>query len=462
MVVKTKNLKPIFPFFIMLLGLFAISLNTNLIKVALPFLMDEYQIDTTRLIWVAISYTFFQAVLTPVLGKLGDKREHNKIIIIGYVIFLSGSIVGVMAKSFYSILLARSIQGIGAAAVLPNTIISAPTIFPKNRRGWAIGMLTSTTASAAFMGPAIGGLLMEFTGWRSLFLINIPITLLVFTMFFSYGKKRQQISPESSVAPDLQKAAGISLILGCWIITLNIGVYYGWKSLLFLILLMVFLVLLFVFYWQEKKCEKHFIDLKLFLNKHLSASFLSGVLNFSIKYSIAFVLPLLMAIEYGMSPGQIGLFLALTNICRFFVTPFSGNFWDKSGSCLPVKLGFIMLFLAQFFLYSYIRVIFKGSLYLSMVLLGIGSGLVDTPAVSTVRENSPRDLQGTIIGFYFSIRYIAGITVQIILGLFLQPLHKNMLLYQSSPIFNRAFKFMALIVFLGYLISKALPGKSHE
>ncbi len=456
---KRKNIEFKFPFIMMILGLFAISLNTNLIKVALPFFMEEYHIDTTRLIWIAISYTFFQAVFTPVLGKMGDKQDYNKIMFLGYLIFLAGSVMGVIAKGFSAILFARSIQGIGSAAVLPNTIISAPTMFPKNRRGWAVGLLTSTTASAAFMGPAIGGLLMEFAGWRSLFLINIPITVLVLSLFFFYTKQLTKLSPKPSKVNELQITARFSIILGYWIIMLNIGVYYGWGSPIFLLFVIIFLVSISYFYWQKKQYDHSFIDMKVFFNKYLFASFFSGVLGFSIKYSIAFVLPLLMAIEYGLSPGQIGLFLALSNIIRFLVTPFIGNFSDKNGSCLPVKLGFTIIFLAQVFLLSFVRDYFSGALYLSMIFLGAGSGLVDTPAVATVRENSPQEIQGTIIGFYFSLRYIFGITGQIIIGLLLQPLQRYMVSSISSPIFNRVFGFIALISLGGYLISRSLPRK---
>jgi len=137
--ISRESMKLKLPFIVLLSGLYTIALNTNLMKVALPFFMEDFQIDTTRLIWITISYTFFQAVFTPVLGKLGDAWEHNKIILRGYIIFLIGSIVGVTATGFYGILLGRSIQGIGAAAILPNTIISVPAMFPPERRDWAIG-----------------------------------------------------------------------------------------------------------------------------------------------------------------------------------------------------------------------------------------------------------------------------------------------------------------------------------
>jgi len=451
-----------FPFIVLLSGLYTIALNTNLMKVALPFFMEDFQIDTTRLIWITISYTFFQAVFTPVLGKLGDAWEHNKIILGGYIIFLIGSIVGVTATGFYGILLGRSIQGIGAAAILPNTIISVPAMFPPERRGWAIGLMASTAASAAFIGPALGGFLMEIAGWRSLFMISIPIILMIFTLFFSYTKKRKQTIPKPLIATDLWGAVNISAILGCWIIMLNVGVHYGWVSTFFLALIAVLLVLILLFYLQGKKYEHYFININLFLNKHFRAAFLSGASNFAVVYGINFVLPLLMAIEYGMSPGQIGLIIALANIARFLVAPFSGSFSDRYGSRLPVQIGFILRFLALFLLFSFTRAQFSGLLYLGIVLIGAGTGFVGAPTWSTVQENSPQGSQGAIMGFYSSIRHVNGMVGQIILGLILQPLQKGMFIEQSSPLFNRAFGFIMFIVLLGFLSSRALPGSTTD
>lgn len=446
-----------FPFVILLIGAGAVSLNANLLKVALPFFMEEFQVDTTRLTWITISYSFFKAVFTPVLGKLGDTWEHKRIALGGYLFLIVGSVLGGTARSFYGLLLGRCIQGIGAGAVIPNTLIAAPALFPPQRRGWAMGLLVSTGSSAAFIGPALGGLLMEYIGWRSLFLLNIPIMLVVFALTLSGAKKTKGSASPSPMDTEFKRSTGLSLVMGSWIILLNLGVFYGWESTFFLLAAGIVLCLSIYFFLLEQKYENHFIDFHLLTNRVFRTGFISGLFEFTIKYCLSFVLPLLLSIEYGQSPGQIGFLLVLVNIARLIIAPLSGSFSDRYGCRLPLQVGFAILLLALGLLYSPMRELFSGFLYISMVLVGAGSGLVSTPAVTSVRENTPYDSQGTIIGFFFSFRYIIGMVGQIILGLLLQPLQKDMIVEQSSPLFNRAFGFILLFALLGYLFSRSIP-----
>ena len=167
-----------------ILGSSMAFIDGTVVTVALPALQAAFHASATQIQWIVESYALFLASLLLVGGSLGDRYGRRLIYLLGVALFAAGSAWCGLAPSVFALILARGLQGIGAALLVPGSLALISATFPEETRGRAIGIWSGFSAMTAAVGPVMGGWLVDHASWRSVFFINVPIAVAVLAITF--------------------------------------------------------------------------------------------------------------------------------------------------------------------------------------------------------------------------------------------------------------------------------------
>lgn len=165
---------------VMALGLAMIVLDSSIVNVSIPTIIDDIGINLTDAQWVTSLYNIVLAALLLPFGKLGDARGRKLVFQVGTVIFVASSTLAAASQGAGMLLAARVLQGIGGAMIMPNTLSTVSALFRGRYRAAAFGVWGAVMSSAAALGPLLGGVFTETLGWRWIFLVNLPLGIAVF------------------------------------------------------------------------------------------------------------------------------------------------------------------------------------------------------------------------------------------------------------------------------------------
>src|SRR6266516_3666228 len=169
--------KPWIFLLVLTLGYFLILLDTSIVNVAIPAMEHGLHAAFDQLLWVVNGYILVFAVLLITAGRLGDIVGPKRLFILGLALFTLASAACGLAQDANQLVLFRVVQGVGAAALTPQTLAILPSLFPPERRGAAFGLLSSVAGLAVVVGPVLGGFLVNTYDWQSIFFVNVPIGL---------------------------------------------------------------------------------------------------------------------------------------------------------------------------------------------------------------------------------------------------------------------------------------------
>src|SRR5215813_12876830 len=175
-----------------ILGSSMAFLDGTVVNVSLPALQSAFHASVADVQWVVEAYALFLAALLLVGGSLGDIFGRRKVYIGGVVIFAVASAWCGLSRSINTLVLARSIQGLGAALLVPGSLALITATFPENTRGQAIGTWSGFSAITAAVGPVIGGWLIEHSTWRWVFFLNLPLALTVILLSAKVPESRNE------------------------------------------------------------------------------------------------------------------------------------------------------------------------------------------------------------------------------------------------------------------------------
>src|ERR1700690_206559 len=173
-----------------IIGTFLGRLDQTIVNLALPKIINDFSITVSAAGWIATAYILANAVFVPIWGKLGDTIGRKKVYILGFSIFILGSLLAGLAWNLPSLIVFRIIQAIAGSADYPTAMaILAVTFKETKERAQALGIWSSSFAAAAVFGPLIGGPLIDNFGWRSIFLLNLPVGLIGLAMALLFVKE---------------------------------------------------------------------------------------------------------------------------------------------------------------------------------------------------------------------------------------------------------------------------------
>jgi DHA2 family methylenomycin A resistance protein-like MFS transporter len=289
----------------MSLGYGVVQLDVTIVNTALSSIGSSLGGGVSELQWVVSSYTIAFAALILTAGALGDRLGAKKVFMVGFALFTTASLACALAPGAVSLIAARAAQGIGAAILVPNSLALLNHVYREEKeRGRAVGIWAAGASLALTAGPLAGGALIALVGWRSIFLVNLPIGLAGLWLTWRYTKETVQSSDRKLDLPGQAAAIGA---LGCLAGAMIGGGVLGWSYPGVLAGFGAFVILAVLFVWQERRAQQPMLPLSLFGHRMFALTSGVGLLvNFAF-YGLIFVLSLYFQQVNGQSPLATGL-----------------------------------------------------------------------------------------------------------------------------------------------------------
>jgi len=389
------------------LGFVVVLLDVSVVNVALDALRLEFDTDVAGLQWVVNAYTLAFAALLLTSGALGDRFGARRIFLYGFLLFTLASAACGLASSLGLLTVARTIQGIGASLLVPNSLSMLRRAFPdKVQRGRAVGWWGGIASLALAAGPVLGGLLVAQWGWRGIFAINLPIGVLGIGLTLKYVAADQAGHARSLDWPGQGAAV---LALTALTIGLMDGGRLGWTSLWVLGVLLACVMAVAAFIRIETRSRSPMLPLALFRVPAFAMAAISGiVVNFA-YYGLIFVFSLFFQVEQGMSPAQAGLAFLPMTVVLMGANLAASRLITRMGASRLMVLGLMIAASGYLML---LPVCIDGAyvwLALPMLLLATGTALT-VPTMTNVTLSSVDPARsGVASGVLNSARQIGGL-----------------------------------------------------
>ena len=293
---------------------------------------------------------------------------------------------------------ARAVQGTGAALMMPMAVAITSAVYPKERRGWALGILAGASAFFAALGPVLGGLLTSID-WRLVFWINVPLAIatLVLTLYAT-----PDFRPAPGARPKIDYPGTITFGLGIAALVLGLsqGQDDGWSAPDTLEPLVLAVLLLIAFVLIELRVEQPLLEFRLFRHLNFFAANASQFLAGMIELGLGFLMPFYLLLVVGVSPATAGIALIPATIPIILAGPLAGRAYDRIGGRLPLFLGFLVLAASGLALAAAAGEQSVGALIPGLALQGLGLGVVltvnDPTGLGAVPEKDRGQAAGTI------------------------------------------------------------------
>jgi len=314
--------------FTVIIGTFLGRLDQTIVNLALPKIIDDFGITVNSAGWIATAYILANAVFVPIWGKLGDTIGRKKVYILGFSIFIVGSVLAGLAWNLSSMIVFRIIQAIAGSADYPTAMaILAVTFKQGKERAQALGIWSSSFAVAAVFGPLIGGPLIDNFSWRSVFLINLPIGLLgIFMAMRFINESRSEVKTKFF---DWWGAFTLSGTLSALVLVLDQGTDWGWLSSPSLICYFFFVVLLAVFIKIEQKVPEPIVDLKFFKIPAFVSALTNNFVVFMGMMGGLFLIPVFAQTFLGYTATQSGYLFMPMAFMMMIASPLGGMMTGK-------------------------------------------------------------------------------------------------------------------------------------
>ena len=308
-----------------------ILVDTTIVSVANPPSRRRSIPDTANLdnvVWVTSAYLLAYAVPLLITGRLGDRFGPKRIYLIGLVVFTLASLWCGFSGSLEALIIARAVQGLGAALMTPQTMAVITRTFPPDRRGAAMGLWGATAGVATLVGPLAGGLLVDGFGWEWIFFINVPVGVIAFVMAWIFVPNLPTHAHRFDILGVFLSAIGLFLI----VFGLQEGEHYDWGSIwgpiTVWMVIIAGVVVMGVFIWTQARTKNEpLVPLELFRERNFAFSNLAiATVGFTVT-SMSLPLMFYVQLARGLSPTQSALLLDPDGRC-------SPGCWPPSpGSC---------------------------------------------------------------------------------------------------------------------------------
>ncbi len=380
------------------LGAFLTPYMSSAVNLALPAIGTEFRMSAVSLSWIATAYLLAAAIFLVPFGKLADIYGRKRIYTYGVVIYTISAILLANSNSEMELIFFRLVEGLGAAMLFGSGTAILTSIFPPGERGRVLGINIAATYFGLSAGPFLGGLLTQHFGWRSIFLINVPLGILIIVLIF--WRLKGDWAEAKGEKFDLAGSViyGLALAVAIYGISLLPSASGAWFILAGIIVLAVFAV------W-EWRAQSPVLDIHLFrYNRVFAFSSIAAFLNYSSTYAIAFFLSLYLQYIKGFSPQNAGIILLAQPAMQAIFSPFAGRLSDRMEPRIVASAGMAITVLGLFSLVFLGESTGLGTVIASLMILGLGFALFSSPNINAIMSAVPRRFYGVASGTVGTMR----------------------------------------------------------
>jgi EmrB/QacA subfamily drug resistance transporter len=432
------------------------TLGNSVTNVALPAVMAEFSIPLSSAVWVVTTYTLVFAVLMPVCGYLGDLYGQRRLYLWGIALFTVASLGSGLAPSFPWLLGSRALQGIAIAPTLPAIMAIITRIFLPEQRGRAMGFWALANGAGHALGPPLSGFLVQHLGWRAVFLFSLPLCFLNLFLVWRLAPLDETHIVRSF---DFGGVGTLTVAVLGLMLALTQGTRWGWGAPRSLGLWGSTLAALIAFVVIEQRVALPFVELGLFANRHYAAAAAVIAAQLFCLFGLLLALPVFLIQVQGWSSQAAGLLVLPLPLTMALIAPLAGRLADARGSRWTCTLGTGLVILGGLAMFrlcpaSNPSVPWWG-LAGSLVTVGMGMGLIQSPTAATVTYVVEQAKLGVATGIFHMLRFVSGSLGSTVFGLILQTNATGV-----APGFQLDLLLLLALSSLAMLVAQGLPGRA--
>ncbi|MBT1623233.1 DHA2 family efflux MFS transporter permease subunit [Curtobacterium flaccumfaciens pv. oortii] len=408
---RTTEKKPWPALWALVVGFFMILVDSTIVSVATPTIAQKLDADINSVIWVTSAYLLAYAVPLLITGRLGDRFGPKVMYQIGLVVFTLASLWCGLAGSIEMLIVARVVQGLGAAMMSPQTMSVITRIFPPQNRGAAMGLWGAVAGVASLVGPIVGGLLVDGFGWEWIFFVNVPVGVVAFVLAQRFVPSFDRHGHRFDYLGIFLSAAGLFLL----VFGIQEGETYDWGVIagpisVWSLIIVGIVVLAGFVVWQGVQKGEPLLPLGLFKDRNFT---LANVAITAVGVAIAsFALPIMLWAQdvLRFSPTQAALLLVPQAVLSAGLAPLVGKNLNRWNPRWVAAFG-LACFSAGLFWFGALLSSSAdwGWVLLPSALLGIANACMWGPLSVSATRNLPPKLAGAGSGVYNTTRQIGAV-----------------------------------------------------
>jgi EmrB/QacA subfamily drug resistance transporter len=451
--------KTVWTFVITSIALFMVTLDNLVVTTAIPVLREDLNASLESLEWTVNAYTLTFAVLLLTGAALGDRFGRRRVFSIGIGVFTLGSVAAALAPNVETLNLARAVQGLGGAIVMPLTLTILSAAVPKERRGLALGAWGGISGLAVAFGPVVGGAVVQGLSWQWIFWLNVPIGIALIPLALS--RLQETHGPGGKLDLPGLGLASTGLFGIVWGLIRGNG--QGWMSPEIVGSLAFGLALVAAFVAWELRTAAPMLPMRFFRKPAFALANVSSLFMFFGMFGSIFLLSQFFQTVQGYSPLGAGLRILPWTLAPMFIAPIAGALSDRIPGKTLVGIGLSLqaASLAWLGIVSNPTVAYS-ELIAPFVLAGVGMSLFFAPMANIVLSAVRPEEEGQASGANNAVRELGGVFgVAVLASVF-----ASFGGYESGQAFsdgmNPALIIGGIVVALGALAAFAIPGRPRR
>ncbi len=371
-----------------ILSSFLTPFSGSSFNIALPSIAAEYALDAVSMSWASLAYLLASAMFLIPFGRVADMYGRKRVFLYGITLFtVSSALLGLFPTSG-TLVLFRALQGVGSSMIFGTSLAILVSVATPEERGQMLGTSVAAVYVGLSAGPYLGGFLTTNFGWRSIFMVNVGIGLLVIFMILT--KLKMEWREENTGKFDVVGSASFSLML--------LALMYGMSKLpnsSAYLPIALGLLLLGVFVYIEEHVENPVLDLSIFLhNRRYTLYNISALINFSATYSLTFLLSMYLQYHKGLDAQAAGTILMASPIIQAIMSPIAGKLSDKIAPARIAAVGMAVTAVAL----APLAIVSDATsiIYIigCLLILGAGLALFSSPNTNAIMGCVDRSLLG--------------------------------------------------------------------
>ncbi len=377
-------------------------LNETILSVALPSIMEDFQIPATTAQWLTTGFMLTMAVVIPATGWILQRFTTKQVFLTAVSSFLVGTLVAAAAPTFTVLLVGRIVQAVGTSLIMPLLMTVAMTVVPANRRGSVMGVISIVMSVAPALGPTVSGFVLNRFTWHWLFWFVAPLIVvaLVVGALFIRNIGETARAPFDPLSVVLAALGFGGLVYALSTLGTDLPVAVG--------VAVVGVIALALFVWRQLKLETPLLDLRPFTIRNYTLSVVVALLLMGTLLGVVMVLPIYLQTALGVTALVTGLLLMPGGLASGLLAPFIGRLYDRVGP-RPLVIPGALLLVGAVWAMTRLGIASTTTEVITMhIVFSLGLALMMTPLMTTALGSLPKHLYGHGSAILNTLQQLAG------------------------------------------------------